>query len=128
MTESSDFANTPLLSLALPWPKPQVKERPRFVRATGRSYTPKNTLEAEANLLTEFQAAAANWTPYDQPCAVEWTFTNSHVGVVLRAHDDYTQRQLRGDTDNYVKLASDALNGALFTDDKLIVASSAVKL
>jgi Holliday junction resolvase RusA-like endonuclease len=125
--EQTDFANSPLLSLALPW-KPTVKERPRFVRATGRAYTPAKTLKAEAALLTEFQALQPDWEPYDQPCAVEYTFTNSHVGVVLRAHEPYTQRQCRGDVDNHVKLISDALNGVMFTDDRLVVSSLGVKL
>lgn len=118
----------PILELALEW-KPQVKERPRFVRATGRAYTPKKTLDAERDLRTEFlDKAPANWHAYFDPCHVEWTFTNSHVGVILREHDDYEQRQLRGDLDNYVKLASDALNGVLFDDDKRVVSSHAVKL
>ena len=115
----------PLLEVALEW-KPQVKERPRF--ANGRVYTPKKTLDAERSLAEQFQAAAADWEPYEKPCHVEWTFTNSHVGVILRGYDDYTQRQLRGDLDNYVKMASDALNGILFDDDKRVVRSDAVKL
>ena len=118
----------PILEVALEW-KPQVKERPRFVRATGRAYTPKKTLDAENDLRTQFLAAVPeNWYAYIDPCHVEWTFTNSHVGVVLREHPDYEQRQLRGDLDNYVKLASDALNGVLFDDDKRVVSSHAVKL
>lgn len=123
------FNTPPLIDLALPWPKPQVKERPRFIKATGGTYTPKNTTDAERNLLTQFrELMPANWHPYDQPCHVEYTFTNSHVGVILREHPDYTQRQVRGDLDNYVKLASDALNGVLFDDDKRVVSSYSVKL
>ena len=123
------FSNPPLIDLALPWPTPRVKERPRFVRATGRAYTPKGTLDAERNLLQEFRdRMPANWYAYDQPCHVEYTFTNSHVGVILREHADYTQRQVRGDLDNHIKLVSDALNGVLFDDDKRVVSSYAVKL
>jgi Holliday junction resolvase RusA-like endonuclease len=117
--------NHPLLELALPW-KPQVKERPRF--GNGRAYTPKNTLNAEASLKEQFRHFAPDWDPYNETCHVEWTFTNSHVGVTLRSHADYEARSLRGDLDNYVKLASDALNGVLFTDDRLIVRSDALKL
>jgi Holliday junction resolvase RusA-like endonuclease len=118
---------TPLIDLALPW-KPQTKERPRFVRATGRAYTPKNTLAAEALLLAEFLDQAPNWVPYEGPVHVEYTFTNSHVGVVMREHPAYEQRQLRGDLDNYVKLVSDSLNSHLFKDDRQIVSSHSVKL
>lgn len=117
--------NDPILELALEW-KPQVKERPRF--ANSRVYTPAKTLKAEAALADQFHDLAPDWDPYNDPCHVEWTFTNSHVGIILREHDDYTQRQLRGDLDNYVKMASDALNGVMYTDDKIIVRSDAVKL
>jgi|SaaInlV_125m_DNA_1040241.scaffolds.fasta_scaffold65160_2 Holliday junction resolvase RusA-like endonuclease len=117
--------NDPLLEVALEW-KPQVKERPRF--ANGRVYTPKKTLHAEEDLRRAFLHAAPDWVPYYEPCHVEWTFTNSHVGIVLRSHSDYEQRQLRGDLDNYVKMASDAMNGVLFDDDKRVVRAGSVKL
>ena len=117
--------NRPLLDIAVEW-KPQVKERPRF--ANGRVYTPAKTLNAEAALAAAFRDAAPDWEPYEKPCHIEWTFTNSHVGVILREHDDYTQRQLRGDLDNYVKMASDALNGTLYTDDRMIVRNNSVKV
>ena len=119
--------NEPLLDIVMEW-KPQVKERPRFVRATGRVYTPANTLEAEGVLAAAFKEAAPDWEPYKETCHIEWTFTNTHVGVILRAHNDYTQRKLRGDLDNYVKLGSDALNGLLYADDRQIVRNDSIKL
>lgn len=118
----------PLLDLALPWPKPIAKGRPRFVKATGRAYTPKNTLDAENNLRYQFRQLQPDWEPYGETCHVEFTFTNSHVGVTLREHADYTQRGIRGDLDNHVKLVSDALNGILFADDRQIVSLAAKKL
>jgi Holliday junction resolvase RusA-like endonuclease len=115
-----------LLDVTLPW-TPQVKERPRFTKG-GRVYTPKRTLDAEATLVTLFRDSVPDWDPFDQTCRVEWAFSNDQLGILLRAWPNYLNRKLRGDLDNYMKLASDALNGVLYTDDRLIVSTAAVKL
>jgi Holliday junction resolvase RusA-like endonuclease len=115
-----------LLDVSIPW-VPQVKERPRFTKG-GRVYTPKRTLEAEASIVEAFKSTVPDWDPFDQTCRVEWVFSNDAVGITLRAWPDYTQRKLRGDLDNYQKILSDALNKVLYTDDRLIVSTEAVKL
>lgn len=114
-----------LLDFTIPW-KPQVKERPRF--GNGRVFTPTRTLKAEAAILSAFKEAQPDWTPYEGKCRVDWTFHNEFIGIKLLPWVDYENRRLRGDLDNYMKIASDALNGALYDDDRLIVATSAVKL
>jgi Holliday junction resolvase RusA-like endonuclease len=115
-----------LLDATIPW-TPRVKERPRFGKG-GRVYTPPRTLDAEAALVALFRDSLPDWEPFNQTCRVEWVFSNDQLGITLRAWPDYANRKLRGDLDNYMKLASDALNGVLYTDDRLIVSTAAVKL
>lgn len=119
------FEEATLLDIKIPW-TPQVKERPRF--ANGRVYTPTRTLHAEAAIREAFNDVVSDWTPYDGTCSVVWELANDWVGITLRPHGDYTQRKLRGDVDNYQKILSDALNGVLFVDDRLIVHTEARKL
>lgn len=120
------FEEATLLDVKIPW-TPQVKERPRHSK-TGRVFTPKRTLDAEAAIKAAFQQVVPDWTPFAQPCSVEWDFANEWIGITLRPWSDYTQRKLRGDLDNYQKIVSDALNGVLYDDDRRIVHTKAVKL
>ena len=116
-----------LLDLTLDF-TPKVKERPRANTKTGAVYTPTTTKKAEADLLRVFLAATGGWTPIDRPIDVRWEFANDHTHLVILTAEDYKSRKLRGDLDNYMKLGSDALNGAAYVDDRLIVATQGRKL
>lgn len=84
--------------------RPRPKGRPRFGRG-GRAFTPKETTEYEKKIRN---IALENGV---QPLVSDnLTFT-----VIV-----YVRNRVHGDVDNYVKIASDALNGVAFKDDKQI--------
>lgn len=116
------------LEVVLDWPnsKPKVKDRPRFVRATGRVYTPKETLDVEKALAEQWQAASL--PTFDTQVAVAYEFTNDQIFIRVEDADDYVNRKLRGDLDNYEKLLNDALNKVAWEDDRLIVKLASKKL
>jgi Holliday junction resolvase RusA-like endonuclease len=96
--------------------KPKVKSRPAVNTKTRRAYTPKATREAERSLADQ----------YDGPLLegflrVEYVFENERIVMRVFEADDYVNRKLRGDVDNYQKLANDALNKVAWKDDRQIV-------
>lgn len=95
--------------------KPKVKGRPRMTRS-GRTYTPKDTLEAEANL-------RGYWPdePVEGPVEVAITYHPNGQTVEITPSVGARTKGLRGDLDNYVKLTLDALNKVAFVDDKQVV-------
>jgi len=95
---------------------PKVKDRPRAQPGGGRSYTPKKTVTAEAAFLEQYTGPT-----FEQMLAVEYDFYNDHVTMRVFEHDDYAERKLRGDVDNYLKLVTDALNTHAWLDDRQIV-------
>lgn len=115
-----------LLATSIPVP-PKVKGRPRFTK-NGKPYTDQQTKQAEEAVRAAFLTAAPDWEPYEQPCDVRWQFTNDGYFLEIWSAEDYTSRKLRGDTDNYMKLSSDALNKVAWLDDRLIVRTSGEKL
>lgn len=115
-----------LLDIDLPW-TPKVKTRPQFTK-TGRTYTDPATVRAEKALAEEFKALAGLHDPFDFPIEMFAQFTNDHVLLSFYRAEDYKNRKLRGDVDNYLKLVSDALNGVAYDDDKRIVKVTGQKL
>ena len=114
------------IEVKLPW-VPKAKERPRSTR-TGHTYTPAATRKAEALLASAFREEVGElWTPYDSPLSVEMEFWNDHVVLRIEEVEAYTQRKLRGDTDNYMKTVGDALNGVAWEDDRLITTIKGAK-
>jgi Holliday junction resolvase RusA-like endonuclease len=114
---------TPILETALAW-KPKVKDRPRW--ANGRMYTPKATQDAEKAIADQWRELEL--PTFDDLLAVEFDFTNENIFVRLFEAADYENRKLRGDVDNYLKLAGDALNGVAYVDDRQIVRLTGAKL
>src|SRR5918912_4223674 len=118
-----------MIELVVPGP-PQGKQRPRFVRATGRTFTPKETELAEARIERAWESAGQQ--RLDGPVALG-------LVVVLerpRAHRCKDGRLSaagtrsewpcrRPDLDNAFKLAADALNNRAYTDDSQIVEAHA---
>lgn len=84
--------------------RPRPKGRPRFGRG-GRAFTPKTTLEYEQ--LIQKNAKSIVTKPFESN---DITFN-----VVV-----YFKNKTHGDVDNYVKIASDALNKIAYNDDKQI--------
>lgn len=105
----------------LTW-KPKVKDRPRFTKQ-GRTYTPKETLDAE-------RAIAEQWAGprFEQPIAMGLDFTDTTITVRIAVVEDYLNRKLRGDLDNYQKLIWDGLNEHAYDDDRQVVSVQARKV
>jgi len=98
--------------------RPYVKGRPRFVKKTGHTYTPKETLEYEKEI-----ASIYNGPKFAEgPIWISLIFDKDKIIVKIREMDaETTSSKLRGDIDNYAKSVLDALNGVAFTDDKQIM-------
>jgi Holliday junction resolvase RusA-like endonuclease len=107
--------------------KPQGKDRPRFVRATGRTYTAKETLAAEERIRDA-------WREVGEPVVAGPLRVNviastprpqGHYlkGGELSAEGRRHERpdNQKPDLDNVAKLCLDALNGNAFKDDVAVV-------
>lgn len=103
------------------------KARPRFVRATGRTYTDTPTLRAEQRIRDEWRASGHKRLP---DLALEITVglylerPKTHFrtdGLTFSAAGQRSPLPLRKpDVDNALKLVCDALNGLAYRDDALI--------
>lgn len=108
------------------------KGRPRFVRQTGRAYTPAQTVNYEAALRIAAQDAMAGRAPLDGPCelvavaafAVPSSWSAKKTAKAIRGEILPT---VKPDGDNILKL-TDALNGVCFVDDKQIVRAEITKV
>jgi Holliday junction resolvase RusA-like endonuclease len=87
---------------------PVPKGRPRF--GVGRTFTPARTRDYEAKV----RAAAI------EALAERGAWCRDHVHG-YRVRVAVYRAAKRGDLDNYVKAATDALNGLVFDDDRRIV-------
>lgn len=83
--------------------RPRPKGRPRMSR--GRAFTPKATAEYE-KLIRQYAEGVVT-----EPFACNEITLNVNV---------YFKNKTHGDVDNYVKIASDALNKIAYNDDKQI--------
>lgn len=111
---------------------PVGKGRPRFVRGTGRTYTPENTAKYENLVRLAFIQEHQGFTPI-----------NSAVEIIIRAFfqipESWSKKKktaaingellktTKPDLDNIVKSITDGLNGVAWTDDVLIHAINASK-
>lgn len=85
--------------------QPLPKARPKFKGGQG-GYTPKATVTAEKNVRAAFEIAYPGW----QPIAKD---------VRLRIDADFYRATAHHvDTDNLLKLVTDALNRVAFADDE----------
>lgn len=107
--------------------RPVGKARPRFVKATGRTYTPKDTEAAEARV-REAWRLAGSVDLGDGPLAAVLTIAVARPASHLRVHGGLTAAGTRAwvplrkpDCDNALKLNLDALNGLAYRDDAQIV-------
>jgi Holliday junction resolvase RusA-like endonuclease len=105
---------------------PIGKGRPRFVRATGRTYTPEKTASFEARLGYVAQQVMRNKQLLAGPLIVtvmafrsvptSWPEKKRQKAVL-----QYLQPTGRPDCDNYLKLCMDSLNKIVWSDDAQVV-------
>jgi Holliday junction resolvase RusA-like endonuclease len=121
-----------VIELVIPG-EPKGKGRPKFVRATGRAFTPKPTRLAE-EFVRQVWMRAGSPRLDEGPLAVE-------VEVVLARPQGHRRRDgslgavglrspwptKRPDWDNVAKLVADSLNGLAYRDDAQIVDARVVK-
>lgn len=103
------------------------KGRPRFVRATGRAYTPDKTAEAMAAIRAAWLDATDEKAPSGTPVTVAIVavrpLPKSRPKRIVREAD------VSGvDLDNLEKLCLDALNGVAWDDDRQVNNLSGIKL
>lgn len=99
---------------------PVGKGRPRFVRATGRTYTPDRTVAFEDRV--GFYAVAAGAVVMEGPVHLEvWAYwpcpKSKHRKRNPRPEGPRTSKP---DADNVLKVVADALNGICYQDDSQI--------
>jgi len=118
-----------LLDAVIPG-QPVGKGRPKFVRATGRAYTPKGTAEWERGAALILRNAWMK-APIDALCSVTITAIFSRPKRLLRKKDpdERIPCDVKPDIDNVVKCALDALvMSGVIRDDKTVWRVSAQKL
>jgi Holliday junction resolvase RusA-like endonuclease len=114
------------LSIVIPG-KPQGKDRPRFVRATGRVYTPAETLRAEERIRSTWNKAGGPvltgplsvFITASTPRPKGHYLKGGELSAEGRRHRHPDNQ--KPDLDNVAKLCLDALNGAAFKDDVQVI-------
>jgi Holliday junction resolvase RusA-like endonuclease len=113
--------------------KPHGKGRPRFVRATGRTYTDQQTTSAEQRVHAAWHAAGRPRLPLGA-AALEVELVvdrpQAHIkrdGSLSAAGQRADWPIRKPDADNALKLIMDALNGCAYRDDVDIVSASVVR-
>ena len=107
--------------------KPFPKERPRATK-NGRVFTPNKTINYEKQLRNLFlEQVDENFEPFDGPISVKIDIAVDKVSISVTAVD-HKPKGMRGDLDNYIKAALDALNGFAWEDDRQIVHLDARKV
>lgn len=120
-----------MITITLAGP-PRGKGRPRFVRATGRTYTDAKTESYEAALRLAAQHVMAGKVPLDGPLYVDvdaWFPIPSGWPKKKReaAARGEIKPTVKPDLDNLIKCL-DAFNGIVWQDDKQIVCIQVAKL
>src|SRR5579863_1288505 len=100
---------------------PMGKQRARVLRS-GRSYTPKETVDLERLIAWECKKAMAQAKPLEGPIrlAIEARFSPPVSWSKARITDTYWKTS-KPDLDNLTKLVKDALNHVAWADDAQIV-------
>lgn len=113
---------------------PVGKGRPRFVRATGRTYTDDATVNAE-NAIRDTWAQAGQHRLPDEPLQIIVSLwlarPQGHYkrdGTLSAAGQRSARPTRKPDADNALKLCCDALNGLAYRDDAQITDANVRKL
>jgi Holliday junction resolvase RusA-like endonuclease len=94
------------------------KARPRFVRSTGRAFTPAKTEAFEAVIKTFAQRAMEGHEPFAGPVRMEVRAVYLHPAswsAKRKANADW--KTSKPDFDNIGKIVADAINKIVFADD-----------
>ena len=112
------------LTITIPG-QPVGKGRPRFSRATGRTYTPANTARYENLVALFFREAYPDWEPVEGEVEMtmrayfeipkSWPHYKKQKAIMNRIRPTK-----KPDTDNISKI-KDALNGIAYKDDAQVV-------
>lgn len=110
---------------------PRGKERVRFVKATGRTFTPERTVNYESRLALAAQQAMNGRPLFEGPLAVSVTaymqiatsWPKKRKAAALTGQERPT---VKPDLDNFAKTL-DALNLVVWTDDSQIVEMAIAK-
>ena len=108
--------------------EPVGKGRPRFVRATGRAYTPAKTESYEQRVAMTASAAMAGNLPWLGPVKLECRAVYLHPqswSAKKKARADW--KTSKPDADNILKVVKDALNKIVFHDDAQVVYATVQK-
>lgn len=112
--------------------KPGTKQRPRFNRQTGRTYTPKETASYEAQVVDFFLGKYPEHVPVIAP--VRMTIM-AFYPIPASWSKKKKQAAMSGeifpgkpDWDNVGKIISDALNEVAFKDDSQIYQCTVAKM
>lgn len=102
------------------------KGRVRFVRQTGRTYTPDATAEAMERIRMAYVDAGGGKAPKGQPVSVlimvSRPLPSTRPKRVTSEPDVY-----KPDVDNVAKLVLDALNGCAWEDDTQVIDLQVIK-
>ena len=108
---------------------PRGKQRPRFNRRTGTTYTPTETVAYEKEVRALFYKAGGR--KGDGPVALGITAFYKIPTSATRAERERMSAgeppQKKPDLDNVVKIIMDGLNGAAYDDDKQVTSIHAEK-
>ena len=117
--------------ILIDWPRAATgKGRPRFVRATGRTFTPAATRNAEADLALFARDAMRGRPPLVGPVSISIhaTYTPPASWSQKKRREAMGAPKItKPDIDNIAKLATDALIGIAFVDDAQIAEVTASK-
>ena len=113
-----------VLKLTIPG-EPRPKGRPRFVRQTGRTYTPKSTTSYENLVRYAFTEAYPDWIPTEAPIELHLRFTFTPPQSWSKKKKEQAlnkniRKKSKPDLDNLEKAVMDALNHVAWADDSQI--------
>lgn len=117
---------TPMVSFTVPG-EPVGKSRPRFIRATGRTYTPEKTVNYETLVRYEYHRQTDGYRfPEDSELGmrVEAFFEIPKSKPKRVKHDmeiGVVRHTSKPDADNVLKAVADALNHIAYKDDSAVV-------
>ena len=112
---------------------PKGKGRPRFVKATGASYTPQDTANYEnwvkvCYLNAKQEKIEGADTPISATIYAYYPIPKSTTKANRAAMEQFKIRPTKKpDCDNIIKIILDSLNGIAFDDDKQVVEITMLK-
>jgi len=115
------------IHLVVPF-EPVAKGRPRFVRATGRAYTPPKTAVGEWQIRQAFLSQLVVPEPLTGPLRLTVVAVVRMPQALPKSRRTQARPITRPDIDQYVKSALDALNGHAYVDDSQVVDLEAHKV